>query len=192
MAQTGRVVSIQLHVRIPYSPAQIFGARILAPRARPLPQRVTTAHHRSQTARHAPAPDTEPHSAGARGSWQDVSHRLAHRVQRSSPASPRKPLRSFFFFSFTLVTGPRRSLSLKLSDTRVYEPQIRARLGTTAHFCEVVSNMIRSPRHSTLHRKTPWMQCWGKAQGPARTCNASKKEEEELLQESGAPTSHAK
>jgi len=29
-------------------------------------------------------------------------------------------------------------LSLKLSDTRVYEPQIRARLGTTAHFCEVV------------------------------------------------------
>ena len=39
-----------------------------------------------------------------------------------------------FFFFFTLVTGPRRSLSIKLSDTRVYEPQIRARLGTTAHF----------------------------------------------------------
>ena len=35
-------------------------------------------------------------------------------------------------------TGPRRSLSLKLGDTRVYEPQIRARLGTTSHFCEVV------------------------------------------------------
>jgi len=31
-----------------------------------------------------------------------------------------------FFFFFTLVTGPRRSLSLKLSDTRVYEPQLRA------------------------------------------------------------------
>ena len=29
------------------------------------------------------------------------------------------------FFFFTLITGPRRSLSLKLSDTRVYEPQIR-------------------------------------------------------------------
>jgi len=28
------------------------------------------------------------------------------------------------FFFFTLVTGPRRSLSLKLSDTKVYEPQI--------------------------------------------------------------------
>jgi len=26
------------------------------------------------------------------------------------------------FFCFTLVTGPRRSLGLKLSDTRVYEP----------------------------------------------------------------------
>ena len=33
-----------------------------------------------------------------------------------------------FFFFFTLVTGPSRSLSLELSDTRVYEPQIRARL----------------------------------------------------------------
>ena len=29
--------------------------------------------------------------------------------------------RDFFFF-FSLVTGPRRSLSLKLSDTKVYEP----------------------------------------------------------------------
>ena len=46
----------------------------------------------------------------------------------------------FFFFFFTLVTGPRRSLSLKLSDTRDYEPQIRARLGTTTHFCEVVES----------------------------------------------------
>ena len=29
-------------------------------------------------------------------------------------------------------------MSLNLSDTRVYEPQIRARLGTTAHFCRGV------------------------------------------------------
>ena len=43
---------------------------------------------------------------------------------------------TFFFFFFTLVTGPTRSLSLKLSDITVYEPQIRARLGTTAHFCK--------------------------------------------------------
>ena len=27
-----------------------------------------------------------------------------------------------FFFFFTLVTGPRRSLSLKLSETKVYDP----------------------------------------------------------------------
>ena len=45
--------------------------------------------------------------------------------------------RTFFFF-FTLVTGPRRSLRLNLSDTRDYTPQIRARLGTTAHLCKVV------------------------------------------------------
>ena len=42
-------------------------------------------------------------------------------------------MRQVFFFFFTLVTGPGRSLSLKLSDARVYEPQIRARLGTTTH-----------------------------------------------------------
>ena len=39
---------------------------------------------------------------------------------------------------FTLVTGPTRSSSLTLSDTRVCQPQIRARLGTTAPFCQVV------------------------------------------------------
>ena len=33
-----------------------------------------------------------------------------------------------FFFFLTLVTGPRRSLSLELSDTRVDAPQIRSRL----------------------------------------------------------------
>jgi len=51
---------------------------------------------------------------------------------------------AIFFFFFTLVTGPRRSLSLKLSDTRVYEPQLRARLGTTAHFCRVVVLELRT------------------------------------------------
>ena len=35
------------------------------------------------------------------------------------------------FFFFTLFTGRRRSLGLKLSDTRVYEPQIRARILTS-------------------------------------------------------------
>ena len=58
-----------------------------------------------------------------------------HGIVRKAQTLNSKPsiLNPDFFFFFTLVTGPRRSLSLKLSDTRVYEPQIRARLGTTAH-----------------------------------------------------------
>ena len=32
-------------------------------------------------------------------------------------------LKQLLFFFFTLVTGPGRSLSLKLSNTRVYEPR---------------------------------------------------------------------
>jgi len=48
------------------------------------------------------------------------------------------PFFFFFFFFFTLVTGPGRSLSLNLGGTRAYEPQIRASLVTTAHFCGVV------------------------------------------------------
>jgi len=40
-----------------------------------------------------------------------------------------------FFFFFTLVTGP----SLKLSDTRVYQPQIGTRLGTTVFHCRTTS-----------------------------------------------------
>ena len=52
------------------------------------------------------------------------------------------------------LTGPRRSLSLKLSDTRVYEPQIRARLGTTAHFCKVVILNLQPHLHY-LDRPVP-------------------------------------
>ena len=52
--------------------------------------------------------------------------------QYRTPTCPLKE-RSFFFF-FTLVTSPRRSLSLKLSDTIVYEPQIRDHSGgSTCH-----------------------------------------------------------
>ena len=50
-------------------------------------------------------------------------HVFDHPCQGNSPT-----VRTFFFFFFTLVTGPRRSLSLKLRGTRVYEPQIRAHL----------------------------------------------------------------
>ena len=38
------------------------------------------------------------------------------------------PTHSPLLFFFTLVTGPRRFLTLKLSDIRVSEPQIRARI----------------------------------------------------------------
>jgi len=55
-------------------------------------------------------------------------------------------------FVFTLVTGPRRSLSLTLSDTRVYEPQIRARLGTTAHpsACVLTAELLRLAYRGTI------------------------------------------
>jgi hypothetical protein len=42
-----------------------------------------------------------------------------------------------FFLFFTPVTGPGRSLSLELSDTRFYASHIRARLGTDAPLCRV-------------------------------------------------------
>ena len=41
---------------------------------------------------------------------------------------PKGVCATFFCFFFTLVTGPIRPWNLKLSDTRVYEPQTRARL----------------------------------------------------------------
>ena len=62
-------------------------------------------------------------------------------------------------FFFTLVTGPRRSLSLELSDTRVYGPQIRARLGTTARFYQVAVLKLRaipSSLESGGRTKHPW------------------------------------
>ena len=37
----------------------------------------------------------------------------------------------FFFFFFI-------TLGLELSDTKVYEPQIRALIGTAYHYCEAV------------------------------------------------------
>jgi len=41
--------------------------------------------------------------------------------------------------SFEQVSSPSVLLSsLELSNTKVYEPQIRALLGTASHFCEVV------------------------------------------------------
>ena len=52
----------------------------------------------------------------------------ASRVTVSLQTSRTGGAYAFFLFFLTLVAGPRRSLNLKLSETRVYEPQIRARM----------------------------------------------------------------
>ena len=59
------------------------------------------------------------------------SRRRGGRCQQALRLSYTTLFFSFFFCFFTLVTGPRRSLSLKLSDTKIYEPPMRACLGTT-------------------------------------------------------------
>jgi len=41
--------------------------------------------------------------------------------------------------------------SLELSDTKVYEPQIRALLGTALHFCEVIVLKLRTAPIGTAH-----------------------------------------
>jgi len=47
-----------------------------------------------------------------------------------------------FFFFFTFVTGPRRSLSLKLSDTRVYGPCFEA---ASVECTDLASSLMRGP-----------------------------------------------
>ena len=67
-------------------------------------------------------------------------------------------------------TGPRRALSLKLSDARVYEPEKRARLGTTAHFYKAV--VLKQTRY---HQPSEWFKilffgplvCSGPRRNPA-------------------------
>ena len=69
----------------------------------------------------------------------------------------------FFLFFFTLVTGPRRSLSLKLNDTRVYEPQMRTRLGTIAHDMQVetVEAAVVGPVSRAVSRKKEKGEAFG-------------------------------
>ena len=78
-------------------------------------------------------------AGGRQGGARRVLSRLVPWRAGSTLHHTPRPVQTqcFFFFFFTLVTGPRRSLSLTLSETRVYEPQIRARLGTTAYLCRV-------------------------------------------------------
>ena len=81
-------------------------------------------------------------------------HRIAflHRV----PVSHRSFLtRNALLSCFTLVTGPRRSLSLELSDTRVHDPQAQTRLGTAALFCEVDALELASEFCSSIIAAAP-------------------------------------
>ena len=82
------------------------------------------------------------------GSW---FHMAQQRHRR-----PPLPSAYFFFFS-TLVTGPRRSLGLKLGGKRVCEPEIRARLESTARFSIMsirvfLSNPSILARHPIPHQ----------------------------------------
>ena len=58
-------------------------------------------------------------------------------------------------FCTALVTGPGRSLSLELSDTRGYEPQVQARLGTAAKFCKVTLHDDPEGSGVSYERSTP-------------------------------------
>ena len=55
--------------------------------------------------------------------------------------------------------------SLELSDTQVYEPQIRALLRTASHFCEVVVLKLRTV--------PGWCPRWGNRQSRRRSCRPS-------------------
>ena len=59
----------------------------------------------------------------------------------SYPVSPEFLLLFFFFFLFffSLLS------SLELSDTKVYEPYIRARLGDASHLCKGAVLKLRTP-----------------------------------------------
>ena len=66
-------------------------------------------------------------------------HHHPHHLLDPPGAAP-----SHDFFFFTPVSGPGSCLGLQLSETRVYAPRIRARLVTTARFCEVVVLELRA------------------------------------------------
>jgi len=68
---------------------------------------------------------TQLKAQGPSRTWNESKEENKHSLDSGQEPTP---CTIFFFFFFTLVTGSKRSLGLKLSDTRVYEPQIRAQL----------------------------------------------------------------
>ena len=69
--------------------------------------------------------ERESGRAGEKGAgcYYRERHFLPRYPAHPAPRRACRETHSFFFFTF--VTGPRRFLSLKLSDARVYEPQTR-------------------------------------------------------------------
>jgi len=74
------------------------------------------------------------------GCWQDFgasAPRPLHVVGQARVLPPRHRGRPHRGTSSSVLLS-----SLELSDTKVYEPSIRARLGTASHFCKVVVHPI--------------------------------------------------
>jgi len=90
------------------------------------------------------------------------------------------------FARFALLRPePSLRCHLQLRDTKVYEPWIRARLGTAAHLCSSQFNnnyfteMYSGSETGSYLRRIDSCITQLKAEGPSRTCNESKEEEEE-------------
>jgi len=74
------------------------------------------------------------------------------------------------FFFFTRVTGPRRSLSLKLS---VYEHQIRAVLASCGYYCfRVLKPDTLNPNPPTQVTKANWQEMLPKYLRPRKSINS--------------------
>ena len=73
----------------------------------------------------------------------------------------RFPSRTISLSSFSLLLS-----SLELSDTKVYEPQMRALLGTASHFCEVVDLKLSMPLSDLGAEQTSSVRPQGRKQPP--------------------------
>ena len=91
-----------------------------------------------------------PHSPTSPNPYPSL-HPLTPYVVRRTPNSETFFLLSFFF----------NTLSLELSDPKVYEPEIRALLGTASHLCEaIVLKRTRIPLSRSWSRATDETSLW--------------------------------
>ena len=148
----------------------VCGARRTHPPCGVTPHEISPATRDLLSIAHATRPRTpferrpDFHASASAGYWTRCGKRRdakrATRTARSSSAprcsehsrSRLLPPPIFLSLFFTLVTGHRRSLSLKLSDARVNEPQIRARLGN--HNTPILG-FCRSSTHGDTHTCKP-------------------------------------